>query len=182
MTATFMGRRFCLVTEPHEKHDWIDEKRNGDNSTDFQYHCTGYPREGGDKQCRHHLAHEAHTWGLAGEFYCAGLERYLDDLTRGTQPIGVGILGAVERGSERGMKDRGPERREMVQHPGHYGGDTPHETIKCLEAWGLNDNARLWNAVKYISRAGKKGSKVEDLKKARFYLQREIDLLEASGD
>lgn len=44
-----------------------------------------------------------------------------------------------------------------VNHPSHYGGDTAHETIKCLEAWGLEGDALLWNAAKYISRAGKKG-------------------------
>jgi hypothetical protein len=66
------------------------------------------------------------------------------------------------------------DRREAVNHPCHYGGDGPHETIKCLEAWGLESDALLWNAVKYISRAGKKGPKVEDLEKAVFYLNRRI--------
>lgn len=63
---------------------------------------------------------------------------------------------------------------EAVHHPSHYGGDTPHETVKCLEAWGLESDALLWNAVKYISRAGKKGPVVEDLEKALWYLQRRI--------
>lgn len=68
---------------------------------------------------------------------------------------------------------------EAVNHPTHYGGDTPHETIKCLEAWGLESDALLWNAVKYISRAGKKGAAVEDLKKARWYIDRRIQTLES---
>lgn len=67
---------------------------------------------------------------------------------------------------------------EAVIHPAHYGGDVPHETIKCLEAWGLESDALLWNAAKYISRAGKKGKMMEDLRKAQFYLQRRIDSLE----
>lgn len=68
---------------------------------------------------------------------------------------------------------------EQVNHPDHYGGDTVYEVIKVLEAWGLNENARLWNAVKYIARAGKKsGDPLTDLKKARFYLEREIKQLE----
>ena len=46
---------------------------------------------------------------------------------------------------------------------------------------GLTANAYLWNAVKYISRAGKKGDKVEDLKKARWYLDREIERLEGGS-
>ena len=67
---------------------------------------------------------------------------------------------------------------EAVNHPSHYGGDTEHETIKCLAAWGLERDALLWNAVKYISRAGKKGPALEDLKKARFYLHRRIEEME----
>ena len=61
-----------------------------------------------------------------------------------------------------------------VNHPAHYGGDTEHEVIKCLEAWGLESDALLWNTVKYIARAGRKGQYLEDLKKARFYLDRRI--------
>lgn len=70
--------------------------------------------------------------------------------------------------------------KEAVHHPSHYGGDVPHETWKCLDAWGLVGNAYLWNTVKYISRAGKKDPErtVEDLKKARWYLDREIERLE----
>lgn len=66
---------------------------------------------------------------------------------------------------------------ENVDHPAHYGGaDDPYETIKVIEAWGFNFN--LGNALKYLSRAGKKGSALEDLKKARWYLDREIQTLE----
>ena len=67
---------------------------------------------------------------------------------------------------------------ETVNHPAHYGGDVTHETIKCLDAWGLESDALLWNAVKYISRAGRKGSRLEDLQKAAFYLNRRIAVLE----
>jgi hypothetical protein len=69
-------------------------------------------------------------------------------------------------------------KKEMVNHPAHYGGDVPHEVYKCLAAWGLVANAYLWNTVKYIARAGKKGGMIEDLKKARWYLDREIERLE----
>lgn len=68
---------------------------------------------------------------------------------------------------------------ESVNHPAHYGGDTPYETIKVIEAWGLNFH--LGNVVKYISRHDKKGDPVENLKKARFYLERQIELLEKEG-
>lgn len=69
---------------------------------------------------------------------------------------------------------------DAVNHPQHYGGaDNTYEAIKVIEAWGLG--FCLGNTVKYISRAGKKGSALEDLKKARWYLEREIKKLEDSG-
>jgi hypothetical protein len=68
--------------------------------------------------------------------------------------------------------------KETVNHPSHYGGDVPHEVIKCLEAWGLEKDALLWNAVKYIARAGKKSNELEDLRKAEFYLRRRIATME----
>lgn len=64
---------------------------------------------------------------------------------------------------------------EKINHPEHYGGDTLYEAIKVIEAWKLGFN--LGNAVKYISRAGKKGDALLDLRKALWYLQREIDKL-----
>lgn len=69
---------------------------------------------------------------------------------------------------------------DLVNDPSHYGGkDNPYEVIKVAEAWGLNENAYLFNALKYLGRAGKKGSKVEDLKKLTYYVNREIALEEA---
>ncbi|MCK1503089.1 DUF3310 domain-containing protein [Bradyrhizobium sp. 188] len=67
---------------------------------------------------------------------------------------------------------------DAVNHPPHYGGaDSPYEAIKVIEAWGLG--FCLGNTVKYISRAGKKADPVlQDLKKARWYLDREIQALD----
>ena len=64
-----------------------------------------------------------------------------------------------------------------IDHPQYYGGDTPYEAIKVIEAWGLD--FCLGNAVKYISRAGKKdpAKEIEDLKKANWYIQRRIEQL-----
>lgn len=47
------------------------------------------------------------------------------------------------------------------------------EVIEVIESFKLN--FCLGNAIKYILRAGKKGDKVEDLRKAKWYIQREID-------
>jgi hypothetical protein len=74
--------------------------------------------------------------------------------------------------------ERAIDAVERVNHPEHYGGDTTYEAIKVIEAWQLG--FCLGNAVKYVSRAGKKpnADTIEDLKKARWYLQREINRLE----
>ena len=63
---------------------------------------------------------------------------------------------------------------DSVNHPAHYkvGGI---ETIDFIEAKGLNYN--LGNVVKYITRADHKGNKLEDLKKAQWYLNREVGKL-----
>ena len=71
--------------------------------------------------------------------------------------------------------------REMVNGPAHYGGvDNPYEVIKVCEAWGLDQDAYLFNVVKYVARAGikDKTKEIEDLKKAAFYLDRKIKNLE----
>jgi hypothetical protein len=73
------------------------------------------------------------------------------------------------------------EKKEMVNNPQHYGGvDNPYEVIKVCEAWGLDNDAYLFNVVKYVARAGKKcvTKELEDLKKAAFYLDRKIKNLE----
>ena len=60
---------------------------------------------------------------------------------------------------------------DPIDHPDHYtvGGV---EVIDAIEAWGLGFH--LGNAIKYIARAGRKGGALEDLKKARWYLDRMI--------
>ena len=60
---------------------------------------------------------------------------------------------------------------DPVNHPAHYtsGGI---EVIDFIAAKGLNYN--LGNVVKYVSRCGKKADALEDLKKAAWYLDREI--------
>jgi hypothetical protein len=63
----------------------------------------------------------------------------------------------------------------IINHPPHYtfGGI---EVIDAIDAWQLG--FALGNSVKYIARAKHKGSELEDLKKARWYLDHEISKLE----
>lgn len=75
---------------------------------------------------------------------------------------------AQGRAKERKVKPKA----DMVNHPPHY---TSHpsgvECIQITEHMGFN----LGNALKYIWRADLKGSAVEDLEKAVFYINRELE-------
>jgi hypothetical protein len=68
------------------------------------------------------------------------------------------------------------QAKDQVNHPDHYttGGI---ETIDFIEAKQLGYH--LGNVIKYVSRAPYKGRELEDLKKARWYLDREIDRVQA---
>lgn len=59
-----------------------------------------------------------------------------------------------------------------VNHPDHYQSDKM-EAIDIIESFELNFH--LGNVIKYITRADKKGNSIEDLEKAKWYLQREIN-------
>jgi len=67
---------------------------------------------------------------------------------------------------------REPRVSDSVEHPTHY---TAHpsgvECITIAEAFGFN----VGNAIKYLWRAGLKGDAIEDLRKAAWYINREIE-------
>ena len=65
--------------------------------------------------------------------------------------------------------------KERINHPEHYQGKK-FEVIDIIDDYNLSFS--LGNVIKYVLRAGKKEDAVEDLKKARWYLTREIDDLE----
>lgn len=63
---------------------------------------------------------------------------------------------------------------DTVDHPKHYQHASGTECIDVVEHMNFNRG----NAVKYIWRAGAKGDEIEDLKKARWYIDREIQRME----
>ncbi len=73
------------------------------------------------------------------------------------------------------------QKDDPVNHPSHYT-DGKIEVIDFIEDKGLNFHRG--NAVKYIARAGKKdkNKEIEDLKKAVWYINREIKRLEAKHE
>ena len=69
---------------------------------------------------------------------------------------------------------------DIIEHPSHYCEGRKYEPRKVIHDWGLNFN--LGSAVKYISRAGRKGSALEDLLKAQQFLEFEIEELERGSN
>lgn len=68
-----------------------------------------------------------------------------------------------------------PTNKDVINHPPHYIEGRKYEPIAVIEDWNLSYH--LGNALKYISRAGRKDKSTykQDLKKACWYLQRAID-------
>lgn len=68
---------------------------------------------------------------------------------------------------------------DSINKPSHYAEGRKYETIDVIEDWQLS--YRLGNCVKYLSRAGRKSENpLEDLRKAQWYLAREIKAVEES--
>ncbi len=83
----------------------------------------------------------------------------------------------MPKGNEWNVGDASP--KDPVNNPSHYTRGKI-EVLEFIEDQKLNFGRG--NAVKYISRADLKGTELQDLKKACFYLNREIELLEAAQE
>lgn len=96
-----------------------------------------------------------------------------------------GYPPSSQRGDTPPSSDEAAEvQRDEVNHPSHYASESGLEAIEVIEAF-FHGNAFLANTFKYIARAGKKGGeakRLEDLRKARWYLEREIKREEARED
>jgi hypothetical protein len=94
----------------------------------------------------------------------ASVKRAIGWLTTPTTPIAT----------PRKMAEVVANRTDAVNHPNHYtmGGV---EVIDAIEAWQLGFS--LANVIKYVARSEHKGSRITDLEKARWYLDREISRL-----
>lgn len=64
----------------------------------------------------------------------------------------------------------------MVKHPSHYAtGDSTYEPYRVIAEWGCNFN--VGSAIKYLARYQKKWNPIEDLEKAKQYIDFEIERL-----
>lgn len=69
---------------------------------------------------------------------------------------------------------------DIINKPSHYCEGRKYEPIDVIKDWDLNFN--LGNVVKYISRVGRKDDSLQELKKARVYLNHEIKYLENKNE
>ena len=102
---------------------------------------------------------------------CEGYDKYVKadvftpDTVRVTEWDGEDVFDAYD-------KEQYIKQTDAVNSPKHYTSGK-YEVIDVIEDWDLN--FRLANAIKYIARHKHKGKPLEDLKKALWYLEREID-------
>ena len=75
-----------------------------------------------------------------------------------------------------GLSSKEETSFDAVSHPSHHTVGRKYEPRKVIADWGLNFN--LGNAVKYISRVGRKEDRIKDLQKAIQYIEFEIEELD----
>lgn len=81
---------------------------------------------------------------------------------------------SVSKQSKQKTQTQAQQVKEAVDHPQHYQSKTGLEAIDVIEAFNLNFN--LGNVIKYILRCGKKDADIQELEKAKWYLEREISI------
>lgn len=118
---------------------------------------------------------------LVGDYCGACSEEEMAAIEHGllaSLDLGPEVLKTATRLSRSVMQNT--TNHDPVSHPSHYT-DGKIEVIDFIEDKKLSFH--LGNAVKYIARAGKKDptKKVEDLRKAAWYIQRELDRLTKEG-
>lgn len=107
---------------------------------------------------------DAEFWGNSEH----GVRKYGHDYSLGETIVPNYITEKIE-----GHEDEG-DKPDMVEHPPHY--NQHPKGIECIEVIEDNPFILLGNAMKYLWRVswGGKGNDLEDLKKAVWYIQREI--------
>jgi hypothetical protein len=69
---------------------------------------------------------------------------------------------------------------DKVNHPSHY--NQGIEVIDYIESWKLDEDAYLFNVIKYVTRSKYKNNELEDLQKAKWYLDRKIQKLNKNAE
>ena len=172
-----MGQKEASEVNPDDICEFYKDKFN--NKKRYGKFC-------GD--CKYFKAEE--LYGIDGRVYdgtCENLKMNSDP----TRPMAVHKTNSCDIGEEKmscnandicgNYSSGAPEIQkfpvnDVVSHPSHYTEGRKYEPKDVIRDWGLNFN--LGSAVKYISRAGRKDDIIQDLKKAKQFLDFEIDYLE----
>jgi hypothetical protein len=90
----------------------------------------------------------------------------------------LSVLADAKRAAEEGERRRAAEQPDPVNHPPHYTSSPARcecgRQIECIDVT-RHLNFNRGNVIKYVWRAGSKGSEVEDLEKALWYLKDELE-------
>lgn len=103
---------------------------------------------------------------------CEGYNKYVNRNIYIHQPDTVSIETWDDEDSFVEWDKKQDTKNDNINSPKHYTAGK-YEVIDVIEDWDLN--FRLANAIKYIARHKHKGKPLEDLEKALWYLQREVD-------
>lgn len=108
--------------------------------------------------------------------------RAMDSMKRAAakhEPEGVRAAAEATKGAAEAMAKMAEAVKnyhsDMIHHPAHYC-YSKYEPKDVIREWGLNFN--LGSAVKYIARAGRKDDILQELKKAKQFLEFEIEAIE----
>lgn len=96
-----------------------------------------------------------------------------------TSPEPINMEHYKRAGTTSASSESGAICTPSGERPSHYSRLRP-QPIEVIEAWSLPWH--LSNVIKYVARAGRKGEEIRDLKKARWYLDRYIGLLEGRNE
>lgn len=96
---------------------------------------------------------------------------YKDDIYTGVECEKCRIHKYEEKYMQDCQEEK-PADVDLVNHPPHYKANGM-EAIDVIEAFAPS-NYHRGNALKYLLRAGKKGDLIQDLRKAIWYIEREI--------
>lgn len=89
-------------------------------------------------------------------------------------------VSAIEFAKNAAKPITGAQYNDIISRPAHYIENRKYEPKDVIRDWGLNFN--LGSAVKYIARAGRKDDAIQDLNKAKTFLEFEIEALKEEND
>ena len=107
-----------------------------------------------------------------GAFKIGDMVRHRDGkIGRVVNQSGQAVIVELDEQTQRATHEADLQLLDAIAQPPHY---TKHPSgVECIDV-AEHFSFCLGNVVKYVWRAGLKGDAIEDLKKAKWYLEREL--------